>query len=279
MNKYLVKTDSTLMEFLLNHYNKKNVKNLLKFKQVSVNGQVISQFDYSLKRDDEIVVDRNPNNNSSLDIIDEDRELIVINKPAGLLSMAGGNEKEKTAYHLVGEYLKSKNKNARVFIVHRLDKETSGVLLFAKNEIIKNKLQNNWNDIVYKRGYLAIIEGKLKKKHGTIKNHLDESKTQMVYIANNGKGKLAITNYKVLKESRYNSLIEVFLETGRKNQIRVHMQSLGHSIVGDKKYGATTNPIKRMGLHSHVFAFVHPDTKARMEFKAVVPEEFKKMFK
>ena len=248
MNKYLVKTDSTLMEFLLNHYNKKNVKNLLKFKQVSVNGQVISQFDYSLKRDDEIVVDRNPNNNSSLDIIYEDRELIVINKPAG-------------------------------FIVHRLDKETSGVLLFAKNEIIKNKLQNNWNDIVYKRGYLAIIEGKLKKKHGTIKNHLDESKTQMVYIANNGKGKLAITNYKVLKESRYNSLIEVFLETGRKNQIRVHMQSLGHSIVGDKKYGATTNPIKRMGLHSHVFAFVHPDTKARMEFKAVVPEEFKKMFK
>ena len=140
--------------------------------------------------------------------------------------------------------------------------------MFAKNEIIKNKLQNNWNDIVYKRGYLAMI-----------KNHLDESKTQMVYIANNGKGKLAITNYKVLKESRYNSLIEVFLETGRKNQIRVHMQSLGHSIVGDKKYGATTNPIKRMGLHSHVFAFVHPDTKARMEFKAVVPEEFKKMFK
>ena len=141
MNKYLVKTDSTLMEFLLNHYNKKNVKNLLKFKQVSVNGQVISQFDYSLKRDDEIVVDRNPNNNSSLDIIYEDRELIVINKPAGLLSMAGGNEKEKTAYHLVGEYLKSKNKNARVFIVHRLDKETSGVLLFAKNEIIKNKFK------------------------------------------------------------------------------------------------------------------------------------------
>lgn len=115
MNKYLVKTDSTLMEFLLNHYNKKNVKNLLKFKQVSVNGQVISQFDYSLKRDDEIVVDRNPNNNSSLDIIYEDRELIVINKPAGLLSMAGGNEKEKTAYHLVGEYLKSKNKKCPCF--------------------------------------------------------------------------------------------------------------------------------------------------------------------
>lgn len=278
MNKYYVKKESTLMDFLLNHYNKKNVKNLLKFKQVLVNGQVISQFDYQLNINDEIIVDKNAGSNSSLDIIYEDKELIVINKPAGLLSMAGGNEKEKTAYHLVGEYLKSKNKNARVFIVHRLDKDTSGVLMFAKNEVMKNKLQNNWNEIVYKRGYLAIVEGKLKNKHGTIKNHLDESKTQMVYISNNGKGKLAITHYKVLKESRYNSLVEVFLDTGRKNQIRVHMQSLGHSIVGDKKYGATTNPIKRMGLHSHVFAFVHPDTKAKMEFKAVVPDEFKKMF-
>lgn len=278
MNKYYVKKESTLMDFLLNHYNKKNVKNLLKFKQVLVNGQVISQFDYQLNVNDEVIVDKNAGNNTNLDIIYEDKELIVINKPAGLLSMAGGNEKEKTAYHLVGEYLKSKNKNARVFIVHRLDKDTSGVLMFAKNEVIKNKLQNNWNEIVYKRGYLAIVEGKLKNKHGTIKNHLDESKTQMVYISNNGKGKLAITHYKVLKESRYNSLVEVFLDTGRKNQIRVHMQSLGHSIVGDKKYGATTNPIKRMGLHSHVFAFVHPDTKAKMEFKAVVPGEFKKMF-
>lgn len=278
MNKYYVKEASTLMDFLLGYYNKKNVKNLLKFKQVLVNGKVVSQFDHHLVKGDEVIVDKNAQNNSSLDIIYEDKELIVINKPAGLLSMAGGSEKEKTAYHLVGEYLKSKNKNARVFIVHRLDKDTSGVLMFAKNETIKNKLQNNWNELVYKRGYLAIVEGKLKKKHGTIKNHLDESKTQMVYIANNGQGKLAITHYQVLKESRYNSLVEVFLDTGRKNQIRVHMQSLGHSIVGDKKYGATTNPLNRMGLHSHIFAFVHPDTKAKMEFKAVVPEEFKKMF-
>lgn len=278
MNKYDVKKESILTDFLLNYYNKKNVKNLLKFKQVLVNGQVVSQFDYCLKTGDEVIIDKSTNSNTDLDIIYEDKELIVINKPAGLLSMAGGSEKEKTAYRLVGAYLKSKNKNARVFIVHRLDKDTSGVLMFAKNEIIKNKLQNNWNEIVYKRGYLAIVEGKLKKNHGTIKNYLDESKTQMVYISNNGKGKLAITHYKVLKESRYNSLVEVFLDTGRKNQIRVHMQSLGHSIVGDKKYGATTNPIKRMGLHSHVFAFVHPDTKVKMEFKATVPDEFKKMF-
>lgn len=278
MNKYLVKKDILLMEFLLNYYNKKNVKNLLKYKLVKVNGEVVSQFNYQLKDSDVITIDKNNLNRSNLDIIYEDDELVVINKPSGLLSIAGGNEKEKTAYHLVGEYLKSKNKNAKVFVVHRLDKDTSGVLMFAKNEVIKNKLQDNWNEIVYKRGYLAIIEGKLKKKFGTIKNYLDESKTQMVYISNNRKGKLAITNYKVLKESRYNSLVEVFLDTGRKNQIRVHMQSLGHSIVGDKKYGATTNPLKRMGLHSHVFAFIHPDSKIKMEFEAVMPEEFKRLF-
>lgn len=276
MNKYLIEKDILLIEFLLNHYSRKNAKNLLKYKQVKVNGIVMSQFNYQLKKGDEIVVSKGSFSKTNLDILYEDDELIVINKPSGLLSIAGGNEKEKTAYHLVGEYLKSKNNKAKVFVVHRLDKDTSGVLMFAKNEIIKNKLQNNWNEIVYKRGYLAIVEGKLDKKKGQIKNYLDESKTQMVYVSNHRKGKLAITNYQVLKESRYNSLLEIFLDTGRKNQIRVHMQYLGHSIVGDKKYGAATNPLKRMGLHSHVFAFVHPDTKVKMEFKAAMPEVFKK---
>ncbi|WP_027090347.1 RluA family pseudouridine synthase [Thomasclavelia saccharogumia] len=276
MNKYLIEKDILLIEFLLNHYNRKSAKNLLKYKQVKVNGIVTSQFNYQLKKGDEIVVDKGSFSKINLDILYEDDELIVINKPSGLLSIAGGNEKEKTAYHLVGEYLKSKNNKAKVFVIHRLDKDTSGVLMFAKNEIIKNKLQNNWNEIVYKRGYLAIVEGKLDKKKGQIKNYLDESKTQMVYVSNQRKGKLAITNYQVLKESRYNSLLEIFLDTGRKNQIRVHMQYLGHSIVGDKKYGAATNPLKRMGLHSHVFAFVHPDTKVKMEFKAAMPEVFEK---
>lgn len=278
MEKYQVKNDVLLMDFLLNYYSKKNVKNLLKYKLVMVNENIISQFDFPLKKEDIVIVNKKEDNKHNLEIIYEDKELIVINKPSGLLSISGGNEKENTAYHLVSEYLKSKNKKAKVFVVHRLDKDTSGILMFAKNEEIKNKLQNNWNKIVYKRGYLAIIEGKLNKKSGTIKNYLDESKTQMVYITNNKKGKLAITNYQVLKETRYNSLVEIFLDTGRKNQIRVHMQSLGHSIVGDKKYGATTNPIKRMGLHSHIFAFVHPDTKKKMIFEAKLPEEFKKMF-
>lgn len=276
MNKYQVKKDILLMEFLLTFYNKNNVKKLLKYRQVKVNNVVISQYNHQLKIGDIVVIDKTETSDYNLNIIYEDKELIVINKPSGLLSIAGGNEKEKTAYHYVSKYLKSKNKEAKVFVIHRLDRDTSGVLMFAKNEVIKNKLQNNWNAIVNKRGYLAIVEGKLAKKKGTIKNYLDESKTQMVYIAN--KGKLAITNYTVLKESRYNSLLEIFLDTGRKNQIRVHMQSLGHSIIGDKKYGASTNPIKRMGLHSHTFAFTHPDTGVKMEFKAPIPDDFKTLF-
>lgn len=278
MNKYLVKKDILLIDFLLNYYNKKSVKNLLRYKQVNVNGKIISQFNYQLKINDIVIIDKNNSNNLLLEIIYEDDELIVINKPSGLLSIATNNEKDKTAYHYVGEYLKSKNRNAKVFIIHRLDRDTSGILMFAKNEVIKNKLQNNWNTLVNKRGYLAIVEGKLKKKQGTIKNYLDESKTQKVYITN-GKGKLAITNYKVLQESRFYSLVEVFLDTGRKNQIRVHMESLGHSIAGDKKYGANTNPLKRMGLHSHVFAFIHPDSKKQMEFNVPIPESFEKIFK
>lgn len=275
MNNLTVKKESILFDFLLIYYNKKKVKTLLKYKQVQVNKQIITQFDYLLKPGDVVTVTKN-NQDLKFEIIYEDNQLIVINKPAGLLSMSGGFEKEKTAYHMVSDYLKSKNKKARVFIVHRLDRETSGVLMFAKNETIKNKLQNNWNKLVYKRGYLAIVEGHLQKKQGTIKNYLQESKTQHVYIAK--QGKLAITNYQVLKETKNNSLVEVYLDTGRKNQIRVHMQSLGHSIVGDKKYGATTNPLKRMGLHAHVFAFRHPDTNQKMEFKAPIPDEFNQLF-
>ena len=212
-----------------------------------------------------------------LDVLYEDHDIIIVNKARGMVvHPAVGNYSGTLVNALLFHCkdLSGINGEIRPGIVHRLDKDTSGILMFAKNEGIKNKWQNNWNKIVYKRGYLAIIEGKLNKKSGTIKNYLDESKTQMVYITNNKKGKLAITNYQVLKETRYNSLVEIFLDTGRKNQIRVHMQSLGHSIVGDKKYGATSNPIRRLGLHAHAFGFVHPKTKKKYEFKTDCPKEF-----
>lgn len=271
--KYQVKQNIKLIDFLLQNYNRKNAKKLLKYKQVHVNDQIVSQFDYLLKIGDHVTIEKQEQH-YGLNIIYENDEFVVINKPAGLLSMSDGHEKEKTAYHMVSEYLKNKNKNNKVFIVHRLDRETSGVLMFCKNEKIRNILQDNWNDIVDKRGYIAFVEGKMKKKKGIIKNYLAQSQTQQVYITSKEKGKLAITHYRVIKESRYYSLLEIFLDTGRKNQIRVHLSSLGHPIVGDKKYGAKYNPIKRMGLHAHIFAFTHPLTHEKFEFVAKTPESF-----
>lgn len=276
--KYIVKTQMTLMDFLMIHYARKQVKLYFKFKQVYVNGSSNTQFDHMLKIGDIVEISKEQKTESSLDILYEDSECIVINKPSGLLSVSGGGEKEKTAYHLVGEYLKQKDKSAKVFIVHRLDRDTSGILMFAKNEKIKNLYQDRWNDLAMKRGYIAVVEGKLVQKQGTIKNYLDESKTQQVYITKSG-GKLAITDYQVLKESKQYSLVEVSLKTGRKNQIRVHMQSIGHSIVNDKKYGSSSNPIKRLGLHCHVFVIKHPITDKEMLFEAPVPSSFESIFK
>lgn len=275
--KYTIQEEQTLMTLLLLHHARKQVKLFFKHKQVYINNVAISQFDTIVSPGDIVEISKDIKTSSSLDILYEDAQSIVINKPSGVLSVSGGGEKENTAYHMVGQYLKQKDANAKVFVVHRLDKDTSGILMFAKNEAFKNALQKDWNTLVIKRGYIAIVEGQLKQKEATIKNHLDESKTQQVYICKTG-GKLAITNYKVKKESKNYSLLEVFLQTGRKNQIRVHMQSIGHSIIADKKYGATTNPIKRLGLHCHIFAYTHPITQKVMEFHAEIPSSFDRLF-
>ena len=182
-------------------------------------------------------------------------------------------EKEKTAYHYVSEYLKKQDRKQKVFIVHRLDRETSGVLMFCKNEKIRDLLQKDWNKIVYLRGYMALVEGK-GLKNGTLKNYLAESKSQQVYVTSKEKGKLAITHYKAIKEMKNQTLLEIQLDTGRKNQIRVQLSNIHHPIVGDKKYGATTNPLKRLGLHAHAFGFIHPVTKKKYEFKVDCPKEF-----
>lgn len=273
----IVKKEMILIDFLLQTYNRKNAKNLLKFKQVYVNSKQISQYDYVLKVNDVVEIKRKET--TSLDIIFEDDEFIVIHKPAGLLSMSDGKEKEKTAYHLVSEYLKKQDKKNKVFIVHRLDRETSGVLMFCKNEKIRNQLQNNWNKIVTDRGYIAIVEGTMKKKQDTLKHYLAESKSQVVYVTSKEKGKMAVLHYKVLKQTKYNSLLDINLDTGRKNQIRVQLSYIGHPITGDKKYGAKTNAIARVALHAYKFGFVHPVNHKRYVFEADMPDNFYKVFR
>ena len=223
-----VKKEMLLMDYLLLSFNRKNAKNLLKYKQVYVNNQQISQFDYLLHENDQVEIKKE--NTSSLEILYEDQEFVVINKPSGLLSMSDGKEKEKTAYHYVSEYLKKQDRKQKVFIVHRLDRETSGVLMFCKNEKIRDLLQKDWNKIVYLRGYMALVEGK-GLKNGTLKNYLAESKSQQVYVTSKEKGKLAITHYKAIKEMKNQTLLEIQLDTGRKNQIRVQLSNIHHPIV------------------------------------------------
>lgn len=209
-----------------------------------------------------------------IDIIYEDKEIIVVNKPAGLLCISTEKEKEKTMYHFVSLYLKKSNPKAKVYIVHRLDKDTSGIVVFAKNMTIKSKLQNNWDSIVTRRGYVAIVEGEVEKDRDIIKSYLKETKTMLVYSSNDKHGKLAITEYrKVLSNSVY-SLLDINIKTGRKNQIRVHLKDIGHPIVGDKKYNSKVNPIRRMCLHANVLEFIHPTTKRKMFFEIDIPNSF-----
>ncbi|MGM9834212.1 MAG: RluA family pseudouridine synthase [Bacilli bacterium] len=214
-----------------------------------------------------------------LKIIYEDKELLVINKEAKLLTISTKKEKDRTLYNEASSYVKKQNPKNKIFIVHRLDKETSGIVIFAKNETIKHQLQNNWDKLAKEREYIAIVEGRLENK-GTIKNYLFETKTLQVFSTDDPKrGKLAITNYESLISTKAYSMLKINILTGRKNQIRVHMADLNHPIIGDKKYNAKSNPLGRLGLHATKLVLIHPKTKKEMIFSCDVPKEFNNIFK
>ena len=279
MEKYIVKENEILIEFLkktFSNLSKNSVKSLLHNEKVFVNGNMTTKYNYELNIGD--VVDIREKVAKNIDIIYEDKDIIVINKPSGLLTVATEKEKNKTAYHLVMEYLKKKNKNNRIFIIHRLDKDTSGIIMFAKNERAKHLYQDNWNDIVKKRCYYAVIDGKMQNKEGTIKSYLKEN-GNMVYSVKDRSGKLAITEYKVLKERKNISLLDINLKTGRKNQIRVHMKENKTPILGDLKYGEKSKLINRLALHAYKLELINPVTKKLLTFEINMPNEFKTLFK
>ena len=279
MEKYIVKENEILIEFLkktFSNLSKNSVKSLLHNEKVFVNGNMTTKYNYELNAGD--VVEIREKVAKNIDIIYEDKDIIVINKPSGLLTVATEKEKNKTAYHLVMEYLKKKNKNNRIFIIHRLDKDTSGIIMFAKNERAKHLYQDNWNDIVKKRCYYAVIDGKMENKEGTIKSYLKEN-GNMVYSVKDRSGKLAITEYKVLKERKNISLLDINLKTGRKNQIRVHMKENKTPILGDLKYGEKSKLINRLALHAYKLELVNPVTKKLLTFEINMPNEFKMLFK
>ena len=288
MEEFISHEEDILINVLRNNlkkYSKNNIKSFLSKEMVLVNNKVQTRYDYLVHKTDKINIRETkikvPKLKNNLNIIYEDEDIIVINKPYGLLSIATEKEKEYTLYHFVSSYLKDRNKNNKVYIIHRLDKDTSGVVMFAKNLKTKNLFQNNWDNLIRNRCYYAVVNGTLKEKEGTIKEYLIENdKSFMVYKTNNKKdGKLAITDYKVLKENKNYSLLDINIKTGRKNQIRVAMQGLNTPIVGDKKYGDGKSLINRMALHHYKLELFDPRTNKKIMFKAEMPTSFKKLIK
>lgn len=283
---FTVVTKGQLLDSLIVAFpnkSRKLLKIVLRNQQVLVNNQAVTQFDHPLKAGQTIEVhwqktspQKRPH---GLNIIFEDDDIIVVNKPAGLLTVATDKEKRKTAYALLSAYVKLEDPENKIFIVHRIDRETSGLLLFAKNEKIKHKIQETWLTTIKERTYIAVVEGEIKRESGTITSYLNESKAFIVYSSKNPKvGKKGVTHYKTIKSNKGFSLLQVNLETGRKHQIRVHMQDIGHPVVGDTKYGSKIKPIGRLGLHAQGLVFTHPKTNELCSFETTIPAKFNQLF-
>ncbi|MDD3815513.1 MAG: RluA family pseudouridine synthase [Desulfocapsaceae bacterium] len=288
MKKILSKNEADLLTLLTDSgYSKTKAKQLVKHGAVTVGDKEATRADQLLSAGELVCIRSEQEMREQaktcpgLSIIYEDEAIIVIDKPAGLLTIATEKEKRKTAYYLLSNYLKERSKStkSRIFIVHRLDQGTSGLLVFAKNEAAKQILQDNWEHA--DKRYTAIVEGVPREKEGKIASRLSESKALRVYSIRDKseEGKEARTNYKVIKESDAYALLDITLLTGRKNQIRVHMADHGTPIAGDKKYDAKTNPLRRLALHAYYLSFNHPTIpEKRMEFEIPTPGKFYMLF-
>ena len=280
-----IKEPAKLLEFLFSALPDKSrttVKSYLTHRQVSVNHIVTTRFDAKLKPGDrvEITAEKGKTEfrHAMLRLVYEDDSLIVIDKKYGLLSIATDKIIGKTAYHILSEYVKQEDPRNRIFVLHRLDRETSGLMMFAKSQEIQERLQSNWNENVTDRKYYAVVEGVFEKPEGTITSYLAENKAFKVYATTPENGKEAILEYKTLKTNSDYSLLEVSLDTGRKNQIRAQLESVKHPITGDKKYGAQTNAVDRVALHAGKIAFVHPVSGEEMAFESPLPYKFHALF-
>lgn len=282
LTKLTAKDEMQLMEFLIakmGGMSRSSIKSLLGHRQISVNDKIITQFDFLLKPNDKVTVNSTRGNleltHPKLRIIFEDNDLIVVDKKEGLLTVTTGTGDDTTAFSILKNHVKKSSPANKIYTVHRLDRETSGVLVFSKNRDAQHTFRNNWQEIVTKRTYVALVEGKVAKEKDRIVSWLTENEVSLKIRSSktdNG-GKEAITNYKLLKSNEEFSLLEIELETGRKNQIRVHLESIGHPIVGDRKYGSSVS-IGRLALHARVLEFYHPVTGEIMHFETQIPKEF-----
>ncbi len=279
-----VKGEGELLPFLCTEMSRTKAKSMLKNKLISVNGQLNSQYNLVLKAGDQVKIHPDTSTTEKklrdLNIVFEDQYIVVVDKHAGLLSISTTKENHKTAFRILSDHVKLQNPDNRIFIVHRLDRETSGLMVFAKSEEVKKVFQEKWQQLVTKRSYLAIVKGKPEPWSNTLKSYMYESKALKVHITKDTKeGQLAITHYKTIKSKGQNAMLNVWLETGRKNQIRVQLNEIGHPVLGDLKYGGKEmdNPIGRLALHAWELSFEHPVTGEVMEFKTAVPRKFSRI--
>ena len=280
MKKIIVKENIELYTYLRNNLtnmSKNNIKSLLKNENIYVNNKIITKYNHNLKEGDIITIGNKIKTESiDLKIIYEDDNIIVIDKPTKILTISNKNEKEDTLYRKVSDYLKKQNK--KVFVIHRLDYDTSGIIMFAKNQNIQKMYQDNWNNLAKEREYTAVVEG-ITNNNGHIESYLKQTKTLLVYSSKNKDGYFSVTDYKKVTNNNKYSLLKIYISTGRRNQIRCHMSDIGHPIIGDTRYKSKTNPINRLCLHASALKITNPLNNKLMTFKSEVPNDFNDLVK
>ena len=276
--KYFVNGNYLLFDYLRNNIDgksKNNIKSLLKNEVVFVNGKIVTKYNYVLCDGDVVEINKKKANNN-INIIYEDNDIIVIDKPSKILTISNKNEKVNTLYRMVSDYLKKEHK--KVFIIHRLDFDTSGIIMFAKSQRVQKLYQDNWNDLAKIREYTAIVDGITANK-GNIESYLKQTKTLLVYSSKNKAGLFAITDYEKIGGNSKYSMLKILISTGRRNQIRCHMADIGHPILGDYRYKCKINPIDRLCLHANRLEIINPSTKELMVFNSNIPKEFNSIIK
>ena len=283
--QYVAQEDDTLLSWLLANLkeSRSKVKATLQGRGIKVNGKQVTQFDFPIHKGYKISISRSKKNDQFksryLSIVYEDKYLVVIEKNVGILSMAAGHS-SLNVKTILDDYFRRTRQRCTAHVVHRLDRDTSGLMIYAKDMQTEQILEHDWHNIVYDRRYVAVVSGEMEDNEGTIANWLKDNKNYVTYSSptDNG-GKYAVTHFYVLNRTTEHSLVEYQLETGRKNQIRVHSADMGHPVCGDVKYGNGDDPLGRLCLHAYVLCFYHPVTHERMEFETMIPTQFRKLFK
>ena len=281
-----VEKEQPLLEFLLEHVRltRTKVKQTLQGQGIKVDGKTVTQFDYPLRPGQKVAVSKTKRNQRGfksryVKVVYEDRWLVVVEKQAGILSMAAGHS-SLNVKSVLDDYFHKTGQKCRAHVVHRLDRDTSGLMVYAKDMETEQLFEHNWHDLVYDRRYVAVVSGEMEQDQGTVANWLKDNKAYVTYSSpvDNG-GKYAVTHFFTLDRTTEHSLVEYKLETGRKNQIRVHSADMGHPVCGDTKYGNGDDPLHRLCLHAFLLCFTHPVTHERMEFEMPIPVAFRKLFK